>query len=144
MPLPENEAWVTVERFRDLSAAIVARSALEAAEIECFLRDENTVRMDWQISNFIGGIRLQVLEEDHEAALAVLTGLALEEDPASDSGAPLTSERCPHCGSTAIHRATRRRGLSLAALLFLSVPLPQGESVWTCEACNQQWNEDTA
>lgn len=58
--LDESTPWITVERFRDLSAAIVARSALQAAAGPCFLRDENTVRMDWQISNFVGGMRLQV------------------------------------------------------------------------------------
>ena len=73
-------AWVTIERFRDLSAAIVARSALEAAEIPCYLRDENTVRMDWQISNFIGGMRLQVPAVEEDAARDVLSGLALEAE----------------------------------------------------------------
>jgi hypothetical protein len=140
----ERESWVTVDRFRDLSSAIVARSALEAADVPCFLRDENTVRMDWQISNFIGGMRLQVYEQDLETALAVLSGLALEDDPASDSGAPLEGDRCPHCGSTAIHRESKRRGLSLAALWLFSVPLPQGNEVWTCEACEQQWDEKKA
>lgn len=50
----------TIRRFRDLSEAIVARSLLESGGIEAYLCDENLVRLDWQISNFIGGIRLQV------------------------------------------------------------------------------------
>ncbi len=136
-----EQAWVTVERFRDLSAAIVARSALEAAEIPCYLRDENTVRMDWQISNFIGGMRLDVAQEDLEAARATLDGVALSEDPASDTGAALANERCPHCGRTAIHREAKRRGMSLAALLFLALPLPQGRQVWRCEHCGARWEE---
>lgn len=118
--------WKTVTRFRDLSSAIVARSALEAAGIECFLRDENTVRMDWQISNFIGGMRLDVLEADLQAAEEVLQGLPAEDEPLSDTGAMLSSEKCPHCGSVDIRRETRRRGLSLAALLLISLPLPAG------------------
>src|SRR5580658_4937233 len=51
---------VTVRRYRDLSEAIVARSLLESAGITVYLRDENLVRLDWQISNAVGGIRLQV------------------------------------------------------------------------------------
>ena len=132
---------MTVERFRDLSAAIVARAALEAAEIPCFLRDENTVRMDWQISNFIGGMRLQVPERYAEAARTTLAGFGTEEEPASDSGASLTDEHCPTCGSTAIHRQAKRRGMSLAALLFLSLPLPQGRQVWRCERCGAEWKD---
>ncbi len=78
---PEDaERWVTVETFRDHFPGIVARSALEAADIPCFLRDENTVRMDWGVSNAIGGMRLQVMQQDEESAREVLNGLALPED----------------------------------------------------------------
>ncbi len=133
------EVWVTVERFRDLSAGIVARSALEAAEIHCFLRDENTVRLDWQVSNFIGGMRLQVLEADAEAAREVLAGLALDEEPVSDTESSSSDERCPKCGSTAIHRKRTRRGLALAFLWLFSVPIPQGEAEWRCNHCGWRW-----
>lgn len=51
---------ITVARYRDLSEAIVVRTMLESAGIYVFLRDENLIRLDWQVSNFIGGIRLEV------------------------------------------------------------------------------------
>jgi hypothetical protein len=79
-PIVEDEGWdeatsrrlVTVQRYRDVSEAIVARSVVESAGIFCFLRDENLVRLDWQVSNFIGGLSLQVSPEDAEAAIALL------------------------------------------------------------------------
>jgi hypothetical protein len=61
-PPPEDEAlpeWrdlTTIRRYRDLSEALVARAVVESAGIFCFLKDENLVRLDWQVSNFIGGI----------------------------------------------------------------------------------------
>ena len=64
----EPRNLVTVRRYRDLSEAIVARSLLESAGIYVFLRDENLVRLDWQVSNFIGGIRLQVAANDQASA----------------------------------------------------------------------------
>jgi hypothetical protein len=64
---------VTLRRYRDLSEAIVARSMLEAAGIAAWLRDENLVRLEWQISNFIGGIRLQVDLSEAEAAEELLS-----------------------------------------------------------------------
>ena len=131
--------WVTVERFRDLSAAIVARSALDAAEIDCYLRDENTVRMDWQISNFIGGMRLQVHEQDYDAALAVLSGLAIDELPEDAQLAANTGEACPNCGSEDIHRQPNFGWLSLISVLWLSIPAPQGKRRWTCNHCSHQW-----
>jgi hypothetical protein len=133
------ERWLTLERFRDLSAGIVARSALEAAEIPCFLRDENTVRMDWQISNFIGGMRLQVREQDATEAAAVLGGLAPPDLPEDDADAMLKGERCPHCGSTEIHRAFRFGLFSVAMVLALSIPAPQGKRMWTCDTCGKRW-----
>src|SRR5271170_4072018 len=68
----EPRTLVTLRRYRDLSEAIVARSLLESAGIYVFLRDENLVRLDWQVSNFVGGIRLQVEARDQATALALL------------------------------------------------------------------------
>jgi hypothetical protein len=55
---PEYRDLVTLRRYRDLSEAIVARAVVESAGIYCFLKDENFVRLDWQMSNLLGGIRL--------------------------------------------------------------------------------------
>jgi hypothetical protein len=63
---------VVLRRYRDLSEAIVARSLLESAGIYAFLCDENLIRLDWQMSNFIGGIRLQVEANDEQAAIDLL------------------------------------------------------------------------
>lgn len=60
--------FVTIRSYRDLSEAIVARSMLESAGVEALLRDENLIRLDWQVSNMIGGVRLQVPEADAAGA----------------------------------------------------------------------------
>ena len=59
---------VTIRQFRDLPEAILARGILDSAGIESFLADENIVRMDWFISNLVGGVKLKVRREDVEAA----------------------------------------------------------------------------
>ena len=56
----ELRSLVTIRQFRDLPEALLAKGSLESAGIECFLGDENLVRLDWFISNFIGGIKLCV------------------------------------------------------------------------------------
>jgi hypothetical protein len=73
-PAPEAEMLpvVTVQQYRDLTEAHLAMGVLESAGIPCYLRDENTVRTQWFWSNLIGGIRLQVREEDRAAAEALL------------------------------------------------------------------------
>ncbi|MGB7621062.1 MAG: DUF2007 domain-containing protein [Terriglobia bacterium] len=68
----EVSELVTVRKFRDLMDAVMAKGLLESVGIESFLIDENMVRIDWLISNAIGGIKLQVTSADAEAAIAVL------------------------------------------------------------------------
>jgi hypothetical protein len=138
------ETWVTAERFRDLSAAIVARAALEASEIPCFLRDENAVRLDWQISNFIGGMRLQVREQDMEAALETLRGTAIEEPAIGDTAEETDEDRCPHCGSTDISRGPHYGWFSVAMVFLLNIPMPQGRRRWTCANCGTQWDDQVS
>jgi hypothetical protein len=68
----EFQDLVTIRQFRDLPEAILARGVLESAGIEAFLADDNIVRMDWFISNLVGGIKLKVRNEDLETANEVL------------------------------------------------------------------------
>lgn len=84
MPLPSQmEQRETVEdpgnrpvvlrRYRDMPQAFVEKSVLDDAGIECFLQDDNVVRMDWLWSNAMGGIKLLVREKDAEEALKLLS-----------------------------------------------------------------------
>jgi hypothetical protein len=70
---------VTIRQFRDLPEAILARGILDSAGIESFLADDNIVRMDWFISNLVGGVKLKVRREDVEAANLVLEQPAPQE-----------------------------------------------------------------
>jgi hypothetical protein len=63
---------VTLRTFRDAPSALLAKSILESADMECFLGDENIVRMDWFWSNVVGGIKLWVREEDAATAAELL------------------------------------------------------------------------
>jgi len=75
-PLAEQPEFsgplVMVKRFRDLPEAFVAKSILDSAGIDCFLADENIVRIDWFISNLVGGAKLMVRPEDLEEATSLL------------------------------------------------------------------------
>jgi len=61
---------VMVGRYRDSGEAMIAKSMLDSAGIECFLGDENLVRIG--LSNLVGGIKLMVREEDAETARKLL------------------------------------------------------------------------
>lgn len=63
---------VTIAVFQYSTEATVAQTLLDAAEIPYYLKDALTVEMDPFFSNAIGGVKLQVDEEDVEAAMEVL------------------------------------------------------------------------
>lgn len=73
--LPERkpDKPVILRRYRDVPAAFVEKSALENAGIECFLQDDNVVRLDWFWSNAMGGIKLIVRESEAEEASKILS-----------------------------------------------------------------------
>jgi hypothetical protein len=137
----QHRALVTIRRYRDLSEAIVARSMLESAGIYVFLSDENLVRLDWQVSNFVGGIRLQVEGSDEQAALDILSQSIPTYIP-FDGDDEFVQPRCPRCASTDITFEGASRGAALASLSVLAIPLPLGRETWLCHACEARW-EDT-
>ncbi len=64
---------ITVASFSNLLKANAARSKLLSEGIDCFLADENVMRMDWFWASAIGWTKLQVREEDAGRARDVLT-----------------------------------------------------------------------
>jgi hypothetical protein len=150
-PLIEEEAelayqhLVTVAKYRDLSEAIVARAALESADIPCFLKDENMIRMDWGYSNFLGGLRLQVPEEDVARAQEALSAprpesIEFAEEPGFEQ------PTCPKCGSADIELKKPSR-TALPLLYFFGIPIPSGsrysgKEVWYCLHCKCTWLDD--
>jgi hypothetical protein len=50
---------------------LVAR--LEGSGIRAFIRDEYTITNDWFYSNALGGVRVDVADEDYERAKEVLS-----------------------------------------------------------------------
>jgi hypothetical protein len=74
---------LTIRQFRDLPEALLAKSVLDSAGIECFLGDDNLIRMDWLWSNLLGGIKLRVRQEDALEASRLLEGDATHGEPES-------------------------------------------------------------
>jgi len=135
------EALVNVEKFRDLTAAMIARSLLESDGIQCFLQDENFVRMDWGYSQFIGWIRLQVAPADLERGRELLAAPIPEELDVADGEEPEPQPRCPQCGSLDVSHPGIRKGWSYF-LLWLGFPVPVPSDRWHCESCRVEWIDD--
>lgn len=76
----EADRPVVLRRYRDMPVAFVEKSVLEDAGIECYLQDDNVVRMDWLWSNAMGGIKLIVREKDAEEAEKILSQGPVSEE----------------------------------------------------------------
>jgi len=63
---------ITLTTFEYPQESYIIKSKLESEGIYVFLKDELTVQSDNFISNAIGGVKLQVFEQDVEKAKVIL------------------------------------------------------------------------
>jgi len=136
----EMQKLVTIRQFRDLPEALLAKGSLESAGIECFLADENLVRLDWFISNFIGGIKLNVRAADAENAQTLLDEPILEGLYVQGVGL-YEQPRCPKCQSLDVNFQELDRPIAYMSA-FLRVPKPVQRPAWRCHACDAEWEDD--
>ena len=141
-PEPELDlrTLVTIRQFRDLPEALLAKGSLESAGIECFLRDDNLVRLDWFISNFVGGVKLCVKPEDAETAQKLLDEPILEGLYVQDVGL-YEQPRCPKCQSLDVNFRELDRPIAYLSA-FLKVPMPVQRKGWRCHSCDAEWDDD--
>lgn len=141
-PAPQFDprSLIPIRQFRDLPDALLAKGCLESADIECHLRDDNLVRLDWFISNFVGGIKLCVRPEDVATATRLLDepileglyvhGVGLYEQP-----------RCPKCQSLDVNFHELDGPIAYLSA-FLRISSPVQRKGWRCHACNAEWQDD--
>jgi hypothetical protein len=116
---------VTIGTCYSLPEAQVIQSQLEGSGIETFLPDELTVQNNWLWANAIGGVRVQVPDEDVTRAVEVLAAGPAEKVEAAV---------CPHCSRT----LTSSYGFGLYArilfALLYSIPL-HSKPTLRCPSC---------
>jgi hypothetical protein len=137
---PELSGVVTIRKFRDLPEALLAKGSLESAGIECYLVDENMVRMDWFISNLLGGVKLQVRPDDIEEATAILD-MPIPQDIEVEGSGTYRQPHCPHCGSLDVSFEELNKPAAYVTA-WVGLPIPLHRKAWRCDACGSEW-EDT-
>jgi len=137
----ELQELVTIRQFRDLPEALLAKGSLESAGIECFLADENLVRLDWFISNFIGGIKLNVRAADVENARKILDEPILEGLYVQGVGL-YEQPRCPKCQSLDVNFQELDRPIAYISA-FLRLPIPVQRPAWRCHGCDAEWEDES-
>jgi hypothetical protein len=103
----------TVATFSKPYEAHLLISRLEGSGVAAFTRDENMITLDWLASNAIGGVKVDVADEDYERALAVIAATATTEEKAAAASA--------HARVSELDRGFRR-----AVLKFVVGAIPLG------------------
>jgi len=133
-------SMVTIETYTSPWEANIARGLLESEGIPAFLFNEQQIWMNWNMSQALGGVRLQVSAEDRQRAFAVLSA----RDAGEYAGAlndlqyelPL---RCPKCSSPDIEVApSSGAGWSVVAIFLITgIVSPKVSDRWRCKACRE-------
>ncbi|MGC2193301.1 MAG: DUF2007 domain-containing protein [Terriglobales bacterium] len=130
---------VTIRKFRDLPEALLAKGSLESAGIECFLADDNMVRMDWFISNFIGGVKLQVKADDGAIATEILDQPIPEDFEVEGSG-EYRQPKCPNCQSVDVSFEELNKPVAFVSA-SIGLPFPLHRKAWRCHSCGREWED---
>jgi hypothetical protein len=128
-----------LRRFRDIPEALLAKGRLESFGIAAVLADENMVRMDWFLSNLLGGVKLLVDAEDFTEASRLLNEPVPEQLNVEGVGEYL-QPRCPQCNSLDVAFDELNKKVSYTTA-WLGLPLPVSDSGWQCHACGHRWDE---
>ncbi len=130
---------VTLRQFRDLPEALLAKGSLESAGIQAYLVDDNMIRMDWFISNLLGGIKLKVRPEDAETAAEILNQSVPETLDVEDFG-NFEQPKCPRCQSLEVSCDELDKKLSYTSAYF-HFPIPVHKKGWICHSCGNKWEK---
>lgn len=129
---------VTIRQFRDVPEALMAKTILNSAGIECFLADQNIIWTDWFYSNAVGGVKLRVRAEDAAAALDLLDQSRVEEFEVEGVG-EYKQPRCPDCQSLDVSFGELNKRAAYASL-FVNLPMPLRHVGWRCHSCGHAWD----
>lgn len=129
---------VTVATFSIPYEAQLARGLLESNSIEAFVADEQMIGINWLYSNALGGVRLQVTENNAEQAMQLLDS---EVEPANVDSQPEDGwEVCGNCGSRNVEYFTAKKGATLLSLFLLGLPLFLPSKKLRCLDCARVWD----
>ncbi|WP_027377199.1 putative signal transducing protein [Kaistella palustris] len=112
--------------------------------LESFIANEQTIQSDWLLSQALGGIQLQVFDNEKEKAEEILKNFLdnerVELEVEHTIAEPEFKYVCPECGSNHLYRDENPGGLFGISLLFLGFPLKTPSHLYHCYYCGNEFN----
>lgn len=139
------ENWIKIASFTYPHEAHLAKSLLEASEIEVIIKDELTVQVHNFLSNAIGGVKLFIREEDKEEALLLLQKTEPLEEYSSDKKEEIKTfsdeykDVCPYCEGNNVEKKNIPGYIFVLSILLLGFPFPFLKRTHFCYDCSKEW-----
>lgn len=129
----------TIASYTDLPLAELAKAKLESEGVECHLQNNFHIGINWLYSQALGGIKVQVREDETEIAKHILE---------KDESSYLENEQiifpditendiCSKCGSSNLELIKYSR-ISAALIMLTQLPLIFWGKRYKCKDCGNK------
>ncbi|MDP4205341.1 MAG: DUF2007 domain-containing protein [Bacteroidota bacterium] len=137
---------VVLETFDNPIIANIHLAKLKENDIPCFLSDENIVSINPLFANAVGGIKLNIYEQDIEKAVEILkeeAEVTMEEEPEITTDDSESKVVCPVCGSSNVSyglAAQKRFNLLVLIISFALMVFPfKNKKRYHCFDCGNEF-----
>jgi len=138
--------WITITSFTFPVEAHMAQGFLESEGIVTMLKDELTVQVNSFYSNAVGGVKLQVKENDYDEALMILQKGGYIVEPGTSAITEIVQvnettnkKACPFCQSENIGKNKDLDIFSVIVYFILGAFFPIFKSSYRCFDCGKEW-----
>ena len=133
--------WIAVASFSQPVEAHLARTKLESEGIPCVVGDEHLVRVDWLLSNAVGGVKVLVPRSEEQRARDALRPRPRLVAVAGQRTIVDGEMVCPRCHTDNVYYSHYNRRVAGFFILLLGFLVPWRDRRWTCTECGYQWKE---
>ena len=131
---------ITLDIFNDSFHAHLLQSKLESEGIVSYVFDENTSNLGPHYNQFVGGIKVKILEADKERALQIIQ--EIQNTTLTDQSGAII--RCPKCNSkkleTGIGSMKGIKGFFIGLLSVIMATFPFSDTTYySCKSCGNKF-----
>ncbi|WP_426478075.1 DUF2007 domain-containing protein [Chryseobacterium sp. CBSDS_008] len=129
---------VSIRFYRKIAEARKDKRLLEKNGINGFIANEHLVQPDWQLSQTVGGVQLQVFDVDMEDAMNVLSERNHDDVRYVDKTTAEDDEKppvCTRCGSGRIFQIEKLGGIFRISRSIFGFP-KETSTLYYCYHCD--------
>ena len=146
-----KDGFVTIASYPEPLEANLIRSKLLSEDIECILLNENIISVQPFYSNAVGGIKLQVHEDDAERARKIIDDANKPNLHVVYKDKTIRPKKnnhphnvlCPECSSSDVYFERLSNAELILCILFLGIPYFFISGTYNCYNCGHKWRKDS-